>query len=137
MHRVRRSRIRCAPRPMQPDQGSEHLASTVRHLKASAPHILVECLAPDFRGEVPLIAGLATSGLDVFANNLETVSRLQVCVIDHRAGYKQSLGVLQAAKAAVEATGGTILTKTSLMLGLGETMDEVRETMRDIRSAGI
>jgi lipoic acid synthetase len=130
---------------LQPDQGAEHIASTVRQLKAAAPSLLVECLTPDFRGQADLIAHVARSGLDVFAHNLETVERLQGRVRDRRAGYKQSLGVLETAKAAVEAANAgkpegsrqRILTKTSLMLGVGENAADLRATLRDIRAAGV
>ena len=93
----------------------------------------VECLTPDFRGVVEPIALVARSGLDVFAHNVETVERLQGRVRDHRAGYRQSIGVLESAKAAAPL----VLTKTSVMLGLGEREEEVRATMRDMRAAGV
>ena len=118
---------------LQPDQGSGHLAATVRHLKAAKPSLLVECLTPDFRGEAEPIDVMARSGLDVFAHNVETVERLQGRVRDHRAGWAQSLGVLQRAK----LTSPQLITKTSLMLGVGETHADLRQAIRDIRSAGI
>lgn len=62
-----------------PDGGSEHFAHTVRTLKALRPDILVECLTPDFRGDLAAVRHLAASGLDVYAHNMETVHRLQVC----------------------------------------------------------
>jgi len=113
------------------DGGSSHFAETVREIKKRAPHVLVECLTPDFSGDLSLVTPLATSGLDVYAHNVETVRRLQGRVRDPRAGYDQSLSVLRAAK----ATG--VLTKTSIMLGLGEKDDEVLETMRDLRDVGV
>uniref|UniRef100_A0A7S1GGE2 Lipoyl synthase, mitochondrial n=1 Tax=Bicosoecida sp. CB-2014 TaxID=1486930 RepID=A0A7S1GGE2_9STRA len=115
------------------DQGSRHFAATVRRLKELNSDVLVECLTPDFRGDADLVAVVATSGLDVFAHNVETVRRLQGRVRDRRAGYEQSLGVLRAAKAAAPA----IVTKTSIMLGLGESEAEVEEAMRDLRAAGV
>lgn len=121
------------PSSPQADQGSAHLASTVRHIKAAKPSMLVECLAPDFRGEHGPIDTVASSGLDVFAHNLETVQRLQGRVRDHRAGWDQSLRTLQRAKEAVPS----LITKTSLMLGVGETDEDLRAAIRDIRSAGI
>ena len=93
----------------------------------------VECLTPDFRGVAAPITAVARSGLDVYAHNVETVERLQGRVRDHRAGYRQSLGVLETAKAALPR----LLTKTSVMLGLGETAPEVRQTLRDLRSSGV
>jgi lipoic acid synthetase len=92
----------------------------VRALKAARPSLLVECLTPDFAGDLAAVRHLAASGLDVFAHNLETVERLQRRVRDARAGYRQSLEVLRAAKGAAG-----VYTKTSIMLGLGETDDEV------------
>jgi len=115
------------------DQGSGHLAETVRRLKAALPSILVECLTPDFRGVGAVIDEVARCGIDVYAHNVETVERLQARVRDHRAGYAQSLGVLERAKRARPG----LLTKTSVMLGLGETTADVRATIRDVRAAGI
>ena len=97
-----------------PDGGAEHFAKTVRTLKALKPSILIECLTPDFRGDTQAARHLASSGLDVFAHNIETVDRLQKRVRDPRAGYVQSLEVLRAAKEC------GVYTKSSLMLGLGE-----------------
>ncbi|KAG5187579.1 lipoate synthase [Tribonema minus] len=116
-----------------PDGGAGHFALTVELIKEAAPGMLVECLVSDFRGDAAAVARLATSGLDVYAHNVETVERLQAHVRDRRAGYAQSLGVLRAAKAARPS----LYTKTSLMLGLGETEAEVLQTMRDIREAGV
>jgi len=113
-----------------PDQGAGHFAEVVRRLKASSPSLLVEALTPDFRGEHDLVDLVANSGLDVYAHNTETVERLQRRVRDRRAGYFQSLGVLRRAK---ESGPQGILTKTSLMLGLGEEDDEIRRTMEDLR----
>eukprot|EP00511_Aplanochytrium_stocchinoi_P005771 CAMPEP_0204834026 /NCGR_PEP_ID=MMETSP1346-20131115/18480_1 /ASSEMBLY_ACC=CAM_ASM_000771 /TAXON_ID=215587 /ORGANISM="Aplanochytrium stocchinoi, Strain GSBS06" /LENGTH=364 /DNA_ID=CAMNT_0051967003 /DNA_START=239 /DNA_END=1330 /DNA_ORIENTATION=+ len=116
------------------DQGSHHFAETVRNLKSTAKkELLVECLTPDFQGDKACIETVAKSGLDVFAHNIETVERLTSSVRDRRAAYDQSLEVLKAAKAAVP----TLITKTSVMLGLGETDEEVRQTMRDCRDAGV
>jgi lipoic acid synthetase len=115
------------------DQGSAHLAETVERLKETSDDLLVEVLTPDFRGQDDLIARVAQSGLDVYAHNLETVERLQGRVRDRRAGYAQSLHVLETAKAREPR----VLTKTSLMLGVGERPEEVRQTMQDCRDAGV
>jgi lipoyl synthase len=124
-----------------PDQGSEHFARTVRGLKQKIPSILVECLTPDFRGDSSRILTVANSGLDVYAHNIETVERLQRRVRDHRAGYRQSISVLEIAKTATHAGDvertRPMVTKTSIMLGLGETEAEVRQTLRDLKSAGV
>ena len=114
-----------------PDGGSDHFARTVRALKLRKPDILVEVLAPDFQGVQAHVAHLAGSGLDVFAHNVETVERLQGLVRDKRAAYQQSLDVLAGAKEE------GVYTKTSLMLGFGETDDEIRQAMRDIRGVGV
>merc|ERR1712224_1127887 len=110
-----------------PDHGSAHFAETVALLKQKKADILVECLTGDFQGDEDCIRTMATSGLDVFAHNLETVERLQSRVRDRRAGYQQSLKVLQRAKEMVPE----LVTRTSLMLGLGEADEEVRQTLRD------
>lgn len=115
------------------DGGAGHFANTVRCIKTLKPEMLVECLVSDFAGDEAAVAALATSGLDVYAHNVETVERLQGAVRDRRAGYEQSLETLRAAKRAQPG----LYTKTSLMLGLGEMDDEVRQAMRDMRSAGV
>jgi len=116
-----------------PDGGSRHFAETVQLLKIRKPSIRVECLVSDFAGDEDAVATLAQSGLDVYAHNMETVERLQRHVRDQRAGYEQSLRTLQAAKRHAPE-GKRLLTKTSLMLGLGETAEEVVQTMRDLRA---
>lgn len=115
-----------------PDGGAEHFAATVRGIKSARPDIIVECLTPDFRGDLDAVRHLASSGLDVFAHNIETVEPLQRRVRDPRAGYVQSLQVLRAAK---NHTG--VFTKSSIMLGLGETDEQVMDTLFDLRDAGV
>ena len=115
------------------DGGARHFANTVELIKKNKPSILVECLVSDFQGDLEAVEVLATSGLDVYAHNVETVRRLQRHVRDHRAGYDQSLAVLRQAK----KVNSNLYTKTSLMLGLGETREEVLEAMKDLRSAGV
>jgi len=112
-----------------PDQGSAHFAETVRLLKERVPKLTVECLTPDFRGNQEFIEKVAVSGLDVYAHNLETVKRLQKRVRDYRAGYDQSLEVLRYAK----QVNPKLVTKTSLMLGLGEEAHEIEEALQDLR----
>lgn len=115
-----------------PDGGSHHLAETVQKIKQKAPKILVETLSGDFRGDLEMVDVMARSGLDVYAHNMETVEALTPHVRDRRATYKQSLAVLERAKKTVP----TLVTKTSLMLGLGETEEQVKQTLRDLRSVG-
>lgn len=95
---------------------------------------MVECLTPDFRGNKECISTVSNSGLDVFAHNIETVERLQRRVRDYRAGYRQSIQVLEDAK--ISSTR-PLITKTSLMLGLGETDLEIETTLRDLHSAAV
>ncbi|WOH13199.1 hypothetical protein DCAR_0832708 [Daucus carota subsp. sativus] len=116
-----------------PDGGSGHFAETVKALKTLKPDIMIECLTSDFRGDLNAVSTLVHSGLDVFAHNVETVKRLQRIVRDPRAGYEQSLSVLKHAKADKEG----MITKTSLMLGLGESDDELKEAMADLRAIDV
>ncbi|CAL9201991.1 unnamed protein product [Musa hybrid cultivar] len=117
-----------------PDQGSGHFTETVQKLKAFKPKILIEALVPDFRGDPSCVEKVAKSGLDVFAHNIETVEELQNMVRDHRANFEQSIDVLKMAKEY--APSGT-LTKTSIMLGCGETPEQVISTMEKVRAAGV
>ncbi|KAJ1461568.1 hypothetical protein M885DRAFT_506583 [Pelagophyceae sp. CCMP2097] len=114
------------------DHGASHIAQTVREIKLAKPSMLVEVLSPDFLGVHERVDLVASSGLEVFAQNIETVERLTSKVRDHRAGYAQTLRVLARAK----ATSG-VLTKTSLMLGFGETDAEVLQTLKDLRDHGV
>ncbi len=113
-----------------PDGGAEHYAKTIRAIKARCPQTKVEALTPDFQGVQASIAVLLDSGVDVFAQNVETVERLTHPVRDNRAGYWQTLDVLAFAK----QHRPEVLTKTSLMLGLGESDEEIIKTMEELRS---
>eukprot|EP00977_Amphora_coffeiformis_P002988 scaffold569_cov165-Amphora_coffeaeformis.AAC.21 len=115
------------------DGGASHFAHTVELLKHQKPGLLVECLVSDFQGNTTSVAALARSGLDVYAHNVETVERLQKFVRDPRAGYQQSLATLKHAK---DVKPG-LYTKTSIMLGLGETDNEVIQTMKDLRAIDV
>ncbi|KAJ1664478.1 hypothetical protein EV178_004090 [Coemansia sp. RSA 1646] len=115
------------------DFGSAHFAQTVQRIREMAPHMMIECLTPDFQGQPDLIEPVALSGLDVYAHNIETVEQLQRMVRDRRANYKQSMFVLEH----VKKTKPTLLTKSSIMLGVGETDEEVMQTMKDLRTAGV
>ena len=117
------------------DGGAEHYARVVRRVKQLKPSMRLECLTPDFNGTSGLagVATVASAGLDVYAHNIETVERLQGTVRDRRAGYSESLGVLEHAR----AINPSVVTKSSIMLGLGEEPAEVRQTMRDLRDAGV
>uniref|UniRef100_F7AVN1 Lipoyl synthase, mitochondrial n=2 Tax=Ciona intestinalis TaxID=7719 RepID=F7AVN1_CIOIN len=116
-----------------PDGGAEHFAETVRYLKQGAPELLVECLTPDFRGNMDCVKVLATSGLDVYAHNVECVREFSWLVRDPRAKYDQSLEVLRNAK----QFNSSVLTKSSIMLGFGETDAQVLQTLKDLREANV
>jgi len=115
------------------DAGSSHIAKTIQELKRQKPELMVECLAPDFGGNLSCVETVANSGLDVFAHNIETVERLTPFVRDPRAKYRQTLAVLSH----VKQFKPSLVTKTSIMLGLGETDEEVRQTMEDLREVGV
>ncbi|KAL2009145.1 hypothetical protein VTN00DRAFT_7339 [Thermoascus crustaceus] len=115
------------------DGGAKHFAETVIKIKQKAPSILVECLTGDFGGDLDMVALVARSGLDVYAHNVETVEALTPQVRDHRANFQQSLRVLQAAKNAKPS----LITKTSLMLGLGETDAQLWDALRQLRTANV
>jgi len=111
------------------DGGANHFAATVRAIKQQCPETAVEALTPDFQGVMKDVEVLVDSGLEVFAQNVETVERLTHPVRDPRASYKQTLKVLAHGK----HHRPDVLTKTSLMLGLGETDDEIKQAMDDMR----
>ena len=116
-----------------PDGGAHHYHATVRAVKERVPGVLVEVLTPDFNGDPRLVAHVVEAGVDVYAHNIETVERLTPVVRDPRAGYEKSLRVLEAAKEA----DSCLVTKSSILLGLGEEEREVVEAMRDLRSVGV
>lgn len=108
------------------DGGAAHFAETIRKIKIKAPGMLVEALTGDYAGDLDMVAKVAESGLDVYAHNVETVEALTPMVRDRRAGFRQSLRVLKKVK---EVKDG-LITKTSIMLGLGEVEEELWETLR-------
>ncbi|MDP9014710.1 MAG: lipoyl synthase [Pseudomonadota bacterium] len=116
-----------------PDGGAAHYAAAIRAVKRRNPGTAVEALTPDFQGVLRDVNTVIDSGLDVFAQNVETVRRLTHPVRDARAGYRQTLDVLAHAK----SHRPTVLTKSSLMLGLGEAAEEIRQTMVDLRDASV
>ena len=115
------------------DGGAAHFADCVRAIRRRSPNTAVEVLTPDFRGSEQAVRTVLASGPAVFAHNLETVRRLTPRVRDPRAGYDQSLAVLKAAA----RFGGGMLTKSGIMLGLGERPDEIKQAMRDLRRQGV
>jgi len=115
-----------------PDGGAAHFADAIRRLK-EVPGLLVEVLTPDFQGDAEAVRTVGRAAPDVFANNLETVRRLTPVVRDARAGYQQTLDVL----ARMKGEFPRVVTKSSLMLGLGETGAEVEEALGDLRAHGV
>ena len=111
-----------------PDGGAQHFANTVKLIKDLNSHTAVEALTPDFKGLSSSIEILVNSGLEVFAQNIETVERLIHQVRDIRAGYQQTLDVLAESK----SINPKVLTKTSIILGVGETDIEIEKTMDDL-----
>ncbi|MDE0037694.1 MAG: lipoyl synthase [Gammaproteobacteria bacterium] len=114
-----------------PDGGAGHYAACIRAIKARCPETTVEALTPDFQGDAAAVDVVVDSGVDVFAQNLETVQRLTHVARDPRAGYQQTLDVL------AHAASRGVVTKSSLMLGLGETDAEIRQAMADLRRHGV
>jgi lipoic acid synthetase len=108
------------------DSGAGHFAQTIQEILRRRPTLLVEALTGDFQGNVQAANVVAASGLHVFAHNLETVEELTPWVRDRRASYRQSLGILRA----VKDRHPHLLTKSSLMLGLGETDEQVAQTLK-------
>lgn len=116
-----------------PDGGAEHYARTISLIKSVSPKTKVEALTPDFQGRFEAVDMLLAAKLDVFAQNVETVERLTHPVRDIRASYWQTIDLLRYSK----KTDPRVLTKTSLMLGLGEKEEEVIQTMDDLRAANV
>ena len=115
------------------DGGAAHYAACVHAIKQRCPGTIVEALTPDFAGSTAAVETVLDSGVDVFAQNLETVERLTQRVRDPRAGYAQTLAVLAHAK----RHRNDVVTKTSLMVGLGETEAELVEALDDLRARGV
>lgn len=115
------------------DGGADHISKTISAIHAYCPQTVVEALIPDFRGDTRAISKVVRAGPKVISHNIETVRRLSPKVRDSRASYRQSLTVLQK----IKELDSDVLTKSSLMLGLGELESEVIETMRDLRSINV
>ncbi len=115
------------------DGGAEHYARCVREIKKLNPQTAVETLTPDFAGNLEHVNRVLDSGIEVYAQNVETVKRLTHPVRDPRASYETTLAILKHAK----SHRPNLLTKTSLMLGLGETDKEIEQTMEDLRAANV
>ncbi|KAI5897623.1 Lipoyl synthase [Schizophyllum commune H4-8] len=114
------------------DGGAHHFAETIRKIKQKAPHILVEALTGDYAGSMEHVALVAKSGLDVYAHNVETSEEMTPFVRDRRATFRQSLQVLKHAKEQ-----GVRITKTSIMLGVGETEDQIMRALQELRKVDV
>lgn len=125
--------ITSVDRDDQPDGGAAHFAACIRQTRRLAPQTKIEVLIPDFRGEVEHLRVVVEAGPEVVAQNIETVERLTHPVRDRKASYGQTMRML----AAIKELDPTRLTKSSIMVGLGETVDEVLQTMRDLREVGV
>jgi lipoic acid synthetase len=115
-----------------PDGGAAHFAQTISMIKALSPSVCIEALIPDFGGDFVELQTVVQAAPDVIGHNLETTEPLTPKVRDPRASYHQSLTVLER----VKRLNGRVLTKSSLMLGLGEQEEEVLQTLRDLRAVG-
>jgi lipoyl synthase len=115
------------------DGGAEHVARTVRRLKELRPDMLIETLVGDFGGHHDAVDVTVDALPDVWAHNIEVVRRLQRTIRDVRCSYDRSLDVLRR----VKKRRPEAITKSSIMVGIGETDDEVVETLRDLRGAGV
>jgi lipoyl synthase len=122
--------ITCVTRDDLPDGGAAHWAATIRAVKERCPDMILEALVSDFKGDCKAVDVVLDAGPDVFAHNLETVPRL-ARVVRVQASIERSLAVLAHAKQR------GALTKSGLMLGLGETLDEVRAVLGELRGAGV
>jgi lipoyl synthase len=116
-----------------PDGGAAHVAACVAALRATLPELGVETLVGDFAGDEAAIDALLAEPADVLGHNVEVVERLTGKMRDRRCSYRQSLDVL----AMFKRKRPDRLTKSSIMLGLGETMDELRQTLGDLRAVGV
>ena len=116
------------------DGGASHCAAVMKEIRRESPGVKIEFLGGDFKGDEFALATILDGEPEVFAHNLETVRRLTPRVRDGRSSYDQSLEVLNKMK---KISKTPILTKSSLMLGLGESRKEVEETLGDMRSAGV
>ncbi len=115
------------------DGGAEHFSECVREIKKQSPNTFVEVLIPDFRGNEKCVRKIITAGPDVIGHNIETVRHLQGKARDLRANYNQSIKLLEF----VKNQSKNIFTKSSIMLGLGETKQQVIESLYDLRKAGV
>ena len=115
------------------DGGASHFAECIKEIKTAYPEIIVEVLIPDFNGSVYSLKKIVDANPEVIAHNIETIERLQKKVRDPRANYQQSLSVLKN----IKKLNLKIYTKSSIMLGLGETDEEIIQAMKDLRKINV
>ena len=115
------------------DQGAEHIRLCIEKIQELNPNMLIEILMPDFRGNLQLVDKVHHANPAVMAHNIETVEKLTPCVRDKRAGYRQSLKILEY----IKKKDAIQYTKSSIMLGFGEEQEEVLQTMSDLRNVGV
>jgi lipoyl synthase len=125
--------ITCVDRDELPDGGAIQMAEAIRAIKHRTPDVKVEVLTSDYRGDTAAIRTVVEASPDVYAHNIETTRALTPSVRDRRCGYDQSLGVLTS----VKQMRPDMLTKSSIMLGLGETDADVLQAARDLRDIGV
>jgi lipoic acid synthetase len=130
--RLRHVVVTSVTRDDLPDQGAGQFSRTIAAIRSACPDAKVEVLVPDMQADEAALSAVAEAGPDIIAHNLEVVRRLQPVARDPMADYDRSLRVL----ARYQELGAT-RTKSSLMLGLGESRAEVREAMRDLREVGV
>lgn len=114
------------------DEGADQFARTIRAIHARLPHVIVEVLTPDFKGKAECIGAVVDAGPEIYNHNIETIERLHT-IVRPQARYERSLGVLRKVKAMSPQT----YTKSGIMLGLGESREEVVKTLQDLRAAGV
>ena len=125
--------LTCVNRDDISDGGAQHFADTVNAIKKLSPKTEVEVLTSDFNGAYDSVQTVVNSPIKVFAQNIETVERLTHPIRDPRAGYKKTLDVLQMAK----EINADMITKSSIILGLGEKEEEIYQTFKDLRDHNV
>lgn len=134
---LRHAVITSVDRDDLPDGGAEHWAETVRAVRALNPETTIELLVPDFSGDIALLEVVLASGADIVGHNLETVSKLTPAVRDRRASYQTSLDILRHIAAFGRERGEPAWAKSGMMVGLGESRDDVLGTLDDLAAAGV
>lgn len=129
--KLRHAVITSVTRDDLPDGGASHFAETIRAIRTAAPHVIIEVLTPDFQGVEAHIRRVAEAGPNIYNHNVETVPRLYP-IVRPQADYRRSLGLLSLVKREFSS----MYTKSGLMVGIGETDDEILAVLRDLRGAG-